>query len=88
MNNRASQSIRLGTTTEVFVAIILKCNDVGSLVNTGYKNNEQQAYATIDTTVHIDEKNVKECKGCARFPMARIVVTAPPPPQKKKKEFR
>ena len=29
----------------------------------------------MDTTMHIDEKNVKECKGCARFPMARIVVS-------------
>ena len=38
MNNIASQSIRVGTTTGVFVAIILKCNDgVGSLVNAGYK---------------------------------------------------
>ena len=26
--------------------------------------------------MHVDEKNVKECKGCARFPMARIVVSA------------
>jgi hypothetical protein len=75
MNNRASQSIRVGTTTGVFVAIILKCNDVTSLVNPGYKNNEQQAYPTIDTTMHIAEKKVRECKGCARFPMARIVVS-------------
>ena len=30
----------------------------------------------MDTTMHIDEKNVRECKGCARFPMARIVVSA------------
>ena len=29
----------------------------------------------MDTTMHIDEKNVRECKGCARFPMARIVVS-------------
>ena len=26
--------------------------------------------------MHIDEKNVGECKGCVRFPMARIIVTA------------
>ena len=38
--------------------------------------NEQQAYPTIDTTMHIDEKEFIECKGCARFPMARIVVSA------------
>ena len=82
MNKRTSQSIRVGTTTGVFVAIILKCNDVESLVNPGYKNNEQQAYPTKDTTMHIDEKNVIECKGCARFPMARIVVSA------KKRTFR
>jgi hypothetical protein len=75
MNNRASQSIRVGTTTGVFVAIILECNDVASLVNPGYKNNEQQAYPTIDTTMDIDEKNVRLCKACARFPMARIVVS-------------
>ena len=75
MNNRASQSIRVGTTTGVFFAIILKCNNVASLVNPRYKNNEQQAYPTIDTTMHIDEKNVRECKGCTRFPMARIVVS-------------
>jgi hypothetical protein len=74
--NRASQSIRVGTTTGVFVAIILKYNDVASLVNPGYDNNEKQAYPTIDTTKHIDDKNVRECKGCARFPMARIVVSA------------
>jgi hypothetical protein len=76
MNNRASQSIRAGTTTGVFVAIILRCSDIESLENSGYNNNEQQAYPTIDTTMHIDEKNVIECKGCARFPMARIVVSA------------
>ena len=45
-------------------------------MNTGYENNEQQTYATIDTMVHINEKKVKECKGCARFPMARIVASA------------
>ena len=77
MNNRASQSIRVGITTGVFVAIILECNDVASLVNSRYKYNEQQAYPTIDTTMHMDEKNVRECKGCARFPMARIVVSNP-----------
>ena len=76
MNNRASQSIRLGTTTGVFVVIILTCNGVGWVVNPGYKSNEQQAYPTIDTKVHIDEKDVRECKGCARFPMARIVVSS------------
>ena len=42
----------------------------------GYKNYAQQAYPTIDTTTHIDEKNVTECIGCARFPIARIVVSA------------
>jgi hypothetical protein len=52
-----------------------------SLVNPGYDNNEQQAYPAIDTTKHIDEKNVIECKGWARIPMAQIVVSA------KKKEF-
>ena len=76
MNNIVSQSIRVGTTTGVLVAIILKCNDGGSLVNPGYKNYEQQAYPTIDATMHIDAKKVIECKGCIRFPIARIVVSA------------
>ena len=73
MNNKASQSIRVGTITGVFVAIILKCNDV---VNPGDKDNGKQTYPIIDTTTHIDEKKVTECIGCARFPMARIVVSA------------
>jgi hypothetical protein len=46
------------------------------MLHHGYDNNEQQAYPAIDTTQHIDDKNVRECKGCARFPMARIVVSA------------
>ena len=73
---RAIHSIRVGITTVVFVTSILKCSDVGSLVNPGYKYNEQQAYPTRDVTKHIDEKKFIICKGCARFPIARIVVSA------------
>ena len=75
MSKRASQSTRVGTITEVFVTIILKCNNFESLVNLGYRNYEQQAYPTIDAMMHIEEKEFIECKGCARIPMARSIVT-------------
>ena len=66
MNKKASHSIRVGTTAVVFVTRILKCSDVGSLVNPGCKYNGQQAYRAIDATMHTDEKELIECKGCAR----------------------
>ena len=76
MNNRATQSIRVEKTTGVFVAIILKCNEVASLLNPRYRKNDHQAYPKTDTMTHIDEPKFIECKGCARFPMARIVASA------------
>ena len=74
-SDRLSQSILVETTTGVLVAIILKSNILDHFVRPKF-NGDEQAYPTIDTMVDINEKNVWECKGCARFPMARIVVTS------------
>jgi len=73
MTNRASQSIRAGIIIGLFVAISLQ---VESMVRLKYNDSEHQSYPIVDTTMHIDAKKVVVCIGCARFPMARMVVTA------------
>ena len=69
MTNRASQSIQVEMTIGFFIAIILGLDAVGSVLR--YNDDKQQIYHTIDAMMHINEKDMIECKACARFPMAQ-----------------
>ena len=69
----ASHSMLVGMTSLVFVARILRCR-----VSKPSVRKSGKAHNVVDVITLCREKEDSECSGCARLPMARIVMSEGP----------